>query len=84
MRRVTTRKDLNGKFFTVTGGASGMGAATARLLCQRGAVAVCIGDYNGQKFSILDKELSAISPSTKIRGFKFSLPKGFGPARIKG
>jgi chanoclavine-I dehydrogenase len=65
--------NLNGKVFTVTGGASGMGAATARLLCQRGAAAVCIGDYNDQNFSTLDKELSAISPSTKIMTTKLDV-----------
>ena len=65
--------NLIGKVFTVTGGASGMGAATARLLCQRGAAAVCIGDYNDQNFSALEKELSGISSSTKVKTTKLDV-----------
>lgn len=38
---------VNGKHIVVTGGASGIGAETAKLLCQRGAK-VFIGDLNEQ------------------------------------
>jgi chanoclavine-I dehydrogenase len=32
------------KVYAISGGASGMGAATARLLAERGARAICIAD----------------------------------------
>jgi chanoclavine-I dehydrogenase len=58
--------NLTGKVFSITGGASGMGAATARLLVQRSAGAVCIGDRQTGLFDKLRKELQQINPDTKV------------------
>jgi chanoclavine-I dehydrogenase len=43
-----------------------MGAATARLLVQRSAGAVCIGDRQTGLFDKLRKELQQINPDTKV------------------
>ncbi|KAJ5638387.1 hypothetical protein N7490_008266 [Penicillium lividum] len=47
--------------FAITGGASGMGLATARELALRGAKAVCIGDFSEANFGSVVKELSALN-----------------------
>lgn len=57
---------LASKVFTVTGGASGMGAATAKLLAQCGAAAVCIGDYNDSNFAAIRAAVRQINSSTSI------------------
>jgi len=54
------------KVIAVTGGASGMGAATCKLLAQRGAAGICIGDWNTKNFTTVEKEIKAINPSTKV------------------
>ncbi|TVY92218.1 Chanoclavine-I dehydrogenase [Lachnellula willkommii] len=58
--------NLASKVFTVTGGASGMGAATAKLLAQRGAAAVCIGDYNDSNFSAITAAVRQINAATSV------------------
>ncbi|OCK79296.1 NAD(P)-binding protein [Lepidopterella palustris CBS 459.81] len=58
--------NLEGKVYTVTGGASGMGKATAKLLAQRGAAAVCIGDFNDKNFDTVKEEIAAVAPKTEI------------------
>jgi NAD(P)-dependent dehydrogenase (short-subunit alcohol dehydrogenase family) len=50
--------DLNGASAVVTGGASGLGAATARLLAESGA-RVVIADLNADKGEALAKEIDA-------------------------
>jgi chanoclavine-I dehydrogenase len=65
--------NLAGKVFAVTGGASGMGAATVRLLAERGAAAVCIGDFNDSNFDAFVKELGRESPLTKILATKLDV-----------
>ncbi|TVY54929.1 Chanoclavine-I dehydrogenase easD [Lachnellula cervina] len=57
---------LMSKVFAVTGGASGMGAATCRLLAKNGAAAVCVGDWNTTNFTTMEEELKAINPSTQV------------------
>jgi chanoclavine-I dehydrogenase len=52
---------VEGKVFTVTGGASGMGLATCRMLAQRNAKAICIADYNDAHFEKVKAELEAIN-----------------------
>jgi chanoclavine-I dehydrogenase len=52
---------ITGKVFTVTGGASGMGLATCRMLAQRKAKAICIADYNDSQFAAVKKELESIN-----------------------
>ncbi|KAJ5683534.1 short chain dehydrogenase/oxidoreductase CpoX2 [Penicillium macrosclerotiorum] len=54
------------KVFAITGGASGMGAATARLLAHRGAGAVCIGDLSTHRFNDLKDTIKKINPSTEV------------------
>jgi len=52
---------FEGKVFTVTGGASGMGLATCRMLAQRKAKAICIADYNDSNFEKVKAELESIN-----------------------
>lgn len=63
------------KVFSVTGGASGMGAATCRLLAQRGAAAICIGDLNPTNFDSLRAELKEINPATRVLTTKIDVSK---------
>ncbi|EXJ67397.1 oxidoreductase [Cladophialophora psammophila CBS 110553] len=57
---------LASKVFTVTGGASGMGAATCRLLAQRGAAAIAIGDKNPANFESIKASIKDINPQTRV------------------
>jgi chanoclavine-I dehydrogenase len=57
---------VSGRVFAITGGASGIGAATSQLLAQRGAAAVCIGDISNQNFSTLEQKIKEINPSTEV------------------
>lgn len=54
--------NLSGKVFSITGGASGIGLATAKLLASRSAAAVCIGDFNTANFTSVAAEIAAINP----------------------
>ncbi|KAF2022759.1 chanoclavine-I dehydrogenase [Setomelanomma holmii] len=63
-------ESLAGKVFTVSGGGSGMGLATCRLLAQSGARAISIGDFQEANFETIKKELQAINASTKIQTVK--------------
>lgn len=54
------------RIFAITGGASGMGAATARLLALRGAGAVCVGDVSSNRFSELKESIKKLNPSTEV------------------
>jgi chanoclavine-I dehydrogenase len=58
---------LKDKVFTITGGASGIGAATVKLLAQRSAGALCIVDRQVSSFRSLRQEFAKISPQTKER-----------------
>ncbi|KAL6231979.1 hypothetical protein BDW75DRAFT_247555 [Aspergillus navahoensis] len=57
---------LAGKVFTVTGGASGIGAATAKLLAQRSAAAVCIADLEISRFAAITEEIRQINADTRV------------------
>jgi len=61
---------LASKIIAVTGGASGMGAATCRLLARQGAAAICIADLNSQNFASLQAELKAINKNTAVHTTK--------------
>jgi chanoclavine-I dehydrogenase len=53
--------------YAITGGASGMGAATARLLAERGARAICIADIVDKHFAEVTASIKALNPSTEVR-----------------
>jgi NAD(P)-dependent dehydrogenase (short-subunit alcohol dehydrogenase family) len=57
--------DLNGSSAVVTGGASGLGAATARLLAQND-VGVVIADLNADKGEALAKEIGGVFVQTDV------------------
>jgi NAD(P)-dependent dehydrogenase (short-subunit alcohol dehydrogenase family) len=57
--------DLNGSSAIVTGGASGLGAATSRLLAQRG-VRVVVADLQEEKGTALAKEIGGIFAQTDV------------------
>nr|ATW01300.1 EasD [Claviceps gigantea] len=58
---------VSGKIFAVTGGASGIGAATCRLLAERGAAVICLADLNSSEFVSMQDSIAHISPSTLIQ-----------------
>lgn len=64
---------LANKVFAITGGASGMGLATGRILAQAKARAICIGDFNDTQFETVRKELQTISPETDVHTFKLNV-----------
>jgi NAD(P)-dependent dehydrogenase (short-subunit alcohol dehydrogenase family) len=57
--------DLNGTSAIVTGGASGLGEATSRLLAERG-VRVVVADLNEEKGTALAKEIGGIFAPTDV------------------
>ncbi|HVB92331.1 MAG TPA: SDR family NAD(P)-dependent oxidoreductase [Acidimicrobiales bacterium] len=57
--------DLNGTSAVVTGGASGLGAATSRLLAERG-VRVVVADLQEDKGTELAKEIGGIFAQTDV------------------
>ncbi|KAG5951674.1 putative secondary metabolism biosynthetic enzyme, partial [Claviceps sorghi] len=56
-----------GKIVAVTGGASGIGAATCRLLAERGAAVLCLADVNGSDFASTREPIAKINPSTLVQ-----------------
>ncbi|KAF4556647.1 Enoyl-(Acyl carrier protein) reductase-like protein 5 [Elsinoe fawcettii] len=63
------------KVFGITGGASGMGLATARLLASRGARGISILDYNEKNFDQAKKDIATSNSSTKVHTFKADVSK---------
>jgi len=59
--------------FAITGGASGMGLATARRLARAKAKAIAIGDYNDKPFEEVQKELQSINPEVKVQLTKLNV-----------
>ena len=57
---------LSSRVFSVTGGASGMGAATVRLLAAQGASAIWIADLNVENMSKIKEEVAGINPHTRV------------------
>lgn len=57
---------VESRIFAVTGGASGMGAATRRLLAGRGARAACAADIPPKGFDSLKKSIAKINLKTEI------------------
>jgi chanoclavine-I dehydrogenase len=57
---------LAGRVFGITGGASGIGLATASLLAQNGSKAIWIADRQTNLFDSVYTQLKAISPSVDI------------------
>lgn len=57
---------VEGRVFAVTGGASGMGAATCRLLAERGARAVCAADISPKGFDALKESIKKTNPKTEV------------------
>ncbi|KAF4470149.1 oxidoreductase [Fusarium albosuccineum] len=62
----TSLFNMNSRTFSVTGGASGMGAATVRLLAHHGAGAIWIADRNEENFYKIREEIAQINPLTNI------------------
>ncbi|GMF75194.1 unnamed protein product [Aspergillus oryzae] len=56
---------LQGKVYAVTGGASGIGFATAKLISERGGT-VCIADVNADCLGNVESYFSAKSPSVEF------------------
>jgi chanoclavine-I dehydrogenase len=57
---------LANKVFAITGGASGMGLATARRLAGLKARGIAIGDFNTKNFEQVRKDLLKINPEMKV------------------
>ncbi|KAF2803088.1 NAD(P)-binding protein [Mytilinidion resinicola] len=72
--------NLARKVFTITAGASGMGKATSRLLAQRGAAVVCIGDFNDKNFVSVKKEIAESNPNTEVVTTKLDVSE---PSQVK-
>ena len=64
---------LADKVFAITGGASGMGLATARRLAHAKAKAICIGDFNDANFENVRKELETIHSGMDIQMTKLDV-----------
>ncbi|KAI1478844.1 oxidoreductase [Daldinia eschscholtzii] len=58
---------VSSKVFAVTGGASGIGAATCQLLAQRGASVICISDISSKGLDGVTQRIHEASPSTKVQ-----------------
>ncbi|RYC58835.1 hypothetical protein CHU98_g7376 [Xylaria longipes] len=62
----TTADNLSSRVFSVTGGASGIGAAVVRLLAERGAAAIWVADWNTDNFSRIKDEVATVNPRTRL------------------
>ena len=71
--------DVNGVAAVVTGGASGLGAATARLLAEKGAK-VALFDLNAEKGEALAAEIGGIFCAVDVTSDE-SVDTGFAKAR---
>ncbi|KAM0797772.1 short chain dehydrogenase/oxidoreductase CpoX2 [Usnea florida] len=57
---------VTSRVFAITGGASGIGAATSRLLAQRGAAVICVGDISSNNFEELKRTIQQINSATEV------------------
>lgn len=71
----TTALPLSSRVYAVTGGASGIGAATVHELARKGAAAIWVGDWNTSNFDIIKQQVNDISPTTKIYTHKLDVSK---------
>ncbi|KHN97495.1 oxidoreductase [Metarhizium album ARSEF 1941] len=55
------------KIIAITGGASGIGAATCRLLAKRGAAVICVGDACSTNFDSLHEAVAGVNPATLLQ-----------------
>ncbi|KAH8841632.1 hypothetical protein MCOR02_003750 [Pyricularia oryzae] len=58
--------NMAGRVFAITGGASGIGLATAELLARHGAAAIWIADMQTSVFETVQKHLSDLSKDTEV------------------
>ncbi|KAG6012878.1 putative secondary metabolism biosynthetic enzyme, partial [Claviceps lovelessii] len=58
---------VSARIFAVTGGASGIGAATCRLLAERGAAVICVADVDCTGFASLQDSIAGINASTLVQ-----------------
>ena len=79
--------DVRGQAAVVTGGASGLGAATARILAEKGAK-VTLLDLNEQKGTAVAKEIGGVfckcevADEAQVQGALEAARAAHGPARI--
>lgn len=64
---ITAAMSVESRVFAVTGGGSGMGAATCRLLARRGARAICAGDISAKGLDEVKLAFAEINPNTEFR-----------------
>ncbi|KAH2160095.1 hypothetical protein KXW33_005316 [Aspergillus fumigatus] len=57
---------VESRIIAITGGPSGIGAATCRLLAERGAAVLCVCDISPKNFDDLKISIKKINPSTKV------------------
>ncbi|KAI1747966.1 hypothetical protein F4782DRAFT_543175 [Xylaria castorea] len=83
---MSTTDNLNSRVFSVTGGASGMGAAVVRLLAERGAAAIWVADWNTEHFSRIRDEVAALNAHTRLFTTKIVAESGalHGSANVAG
>ncbi|KAI0467598.1 hypothetical protein F4859DRAFT_239482 [Xylaria cf. heliscus] len=62
----TIADNLSSRIFSVTGGASGIGAAVVRLLAEKGADDIWVADWNTNNFSQIKREVAVINPKTRL------------------
>jgi len=61
-----TYAGIQGRVFSVTGGTSGMGHATVRLLASNGAAEVWVADWNVSRGDEIIAEMATVNPNTKV------------------
>src|SRR5438309_3464218 len=57
---------VKGKVCVVTGGASGIGEATARAFAKAGAKGVVVADLNGDKLSAVARDINGLAVVTDV------------------
>jgi chanoclavine-I dehydrogenase len=66
MSSLAPKLNMGSRTFSVTGGGSGIGAATVRMLAEQGAGTIWIADWNADNFTKVKEEVAAINPITKV------------------
>ena len=73
MSNLKLNVSLSSRVFAVTGGASGIGAATVRLLAAQGAGGIWIADLNTDKLANIKEEVAEINPQTQVHTTKVNV-----------